>query len=159
MTRKPDATDYGAITGVETARMLRFTFRAPRRPVDDLIHRLELDDGVAWFTRHLGRGALGRSGPASELLVGGTASLEQLRHLKRDCKLQFKQGKRDGDADAALAGLAGYFLAIAAALHHHGRHIGSQPGAALADVLLDLASALPEPWAELLAAAAPEVAG
>ena len=52
-----------------------------------------------------------------------------------------------------LLGLAGYFLAIAAARVHHAASICSRSDAEVDDVLRDLVPALPDPWADLAARA------
>jgi hypothetical protein len=72
--------------------------------------------------------------------------LNQLIGLKEAAKSQAK----DSDRNLRLSARAGYDLAIAAALAHHGRIITGQKRSDLILALTDLSDALPEPWAGLV---------
>jgi len=120
-------------------------------PLSHLLARLEEPDGRAWFER-------GLSGPpwttvpgGAAAILGGTASLVALYAVKDHCKAAFRGGE---DLDNVLTSVAGYFLAVAAALVHHGAVLSSQSRAELGPLLIDLATALPEPWSSLASRAA-----
>jgi hypothetical protein len=135
---------------LETAtRLLRLGLSEPRRPVDDLIDRLGAADGATWLEGALER-VLGDLGSAREQLVEGRATIAQLASVKEHSQTLLRAGP---DADSRLAGIAGYFLALAAALRHHGHALSSRGRDELDAVLLDLATAAPSPFSELLSGA------
>jgi hypothetical protein len=135
------------ITLDHASTLLRLGLTGPRRPVDDLIDRLQRPDGAAWLERALAR--IPACGSAAMLL--GHASVKDLTAAKEHCKLLLRDSS---DPELRLAAIAGYFLSIAAGLRHHGVRIGGQGRAELSEILLDLAAAAPPAWRDMLAAAA-----
>lgn len=129
------------------SRLFELGLAEPRRPVDALIDRLGASDGMAWFTRFLASGPLGETGDADAAILHGAANLDQLGAIKERSKELLADAIAEDDR---LAGLAGYFFTIAAGLVHHGSNLSSRSLADLRPVLLDLASACPEPWSGLL---------
>jgi hypothetical protein len=143
--------------------LLRIGVAGPARPVDDLIARIEADDGHAWLLAALADaarldGLTPATGDIEHLLCLGHAGVAQLEQLKDRGKRLLKSAST---GDQRLGGLAMYFFSIAAALAHHHALIGARqtsgerrPREELHDALLDLASVTPEPWSTLLADAA-----
>jgi hypothetical protein len=78
-------------------------------------------------------------------LIEGRADLEALILAKEQCK----EPPEGPGVRASLVRQAGYFTAIAAALVHHGQRICGRPMEELTPILLDLASAAPQPWSDL----------
>lgn len=134
-------------------RLLELGLAQPRRPVDALIDRLGATDGPAWFDRFLSTGPLAQTGDPVGALIDGAIQLDQLEAIKGASKALLAGAIAEDDR---LAGLAGYFLTIAAGLAHHGSNLSSRSLGDLHPVLMDLASVCPEPWAQLLASAIPE---
>lgn len=130
---------------------LRLGMSAPRRPVDDLIDRLKKGDGASWLPVALENGPMRGMGSPVEMLVQGKATAQQCGVIKDHSKVFVRKAV---DTDARVAGIAGYFLAIAAGLKHHGLLITTRERAGLRDILLDLAEALPKPYSELVSQAA-----
>ena len=127
--------------------LLRLGLSGPRRPVDDLVDRLSEPDGAEWLIRALEDKALGGRGSAVEQLAEGRATIDQLAEVKDRSQRLLRTGP---DQDTLLAGIAGYFFALAAALLHHGRALSSRSRDELDPVLLDLATVAPSPFSEML---------
>jgi hypothetical protein len=149
--KKPGEGKFRGLSAAQTSRLMRMANDSLSRPASRLIERIEMADGKDWFLRMLQDGPLARHGPALDTVLGGQASLEQLRELKGSSKRLFK---RRLDPHDRLYGMAGYFLSVAAAWLHHGVIICSRSQAELADILLELATAAPPPWDSFLGAAA-----
>lgn len=132
------------------ARLLREGIGAPPRPVDDLIDRLLEPSGAEWLPAALASGPMRGMGEPALLLAGAGATLEQLEAIRRQSAAQVKSGP----SEARLEGLAGYFLAVAAALRQHGTLITRRDRAEVNAVLLELAAAAPPPYCDLLREAA-----
>jgi hypothetical protein len=152
MTR-PDPTFIPApptITEAVTSRMLRASVREGVRPVDDLIERLLEPDGPTWLESRLAVIMPAETGYRDLFCTRGPG-LNQLHAMKNQGKAWLRTA---ATPDERLAGTAAYFLAVAAALRWHRTVITSAAaadgGAELRSVLLDLASALPEPWASMV---------
>ncbi len=142
---------------VDTAtKLLRLGLGGRRRPVDDLIDRLHEADGAAWLSRALNAGPLHGIGAADAMLLEGKASVATLAAIKERSKVILE---RPRDREERLAGLAGYFLSIAAGLRHHGKVIGGRGREERDAVFLDLAAAAPPAWSEMLGAATMARAG
>jgi hypothetical protein len=133
-----------------TARLLAQAARRSGRSVERLIQRLELDDGPTWLRDALKHGRWGESTDVHERLSSGTASLDELRAVKDASKALYERV----EADAHLAGVAGYFFSLAAAIVQYGTCIGSYDRAELRETFLDLASVSPPPWSDLCERAA-----
>lgn len=115
------------------------------RPIHDLVERLSSADGEKWLGSLLGDGAFGMSGSASAALLGGQATLEELRSVKEHCKqLVAKQGAAHGEVE--LRASVGYFFSLAAALAQFGEMITNRSRRDLLPILRDLAAVVPEPW-------------
>jgi hypothetical protein len=126
--------------------LLQLGLDGPRRPVHGLLDRLSEAGGAAWLESALSR-VCEDLGTPRELLVEGRASLEQLTTIKDRSKRLLRHAD---DGEASLAGVAGYFLSIAAGLRHHGALIGSRGRSELDGILLDIASVAPSPYSEML---------
>lgn len=142
----------GMLVGTDRAhvsRLLALGLRGPRRPVDRLIARLELPGASEWVDGAL-RSLKCRSDSdpvgVRELLLDG-GEIAAMRVLKDRCK---KDASNGTEGEEALEPMLGYFLAIASGLAHHGELISTIPRGEIDAVLLDLASVMPEPWADLL---------
>lgn len=135
-----------SLTFEQTTSLLRLGLSDPPRPVDELIERLRAADGASWLATTLERGPLAGVGNATDVLVEGRCTPEQLRTVKDEARAMSKKS----DARDRLAGIAAYFLAIAAGLRHHGTLLTSRDRAAVNEVLLDLAEAAPDPFSGLL---------
>jgi hypothetical protein len=133
-----------------SSRLLKMAVSGPRRPIDDLIARLERSDGEAWLR------AAFRSSPFVDeridqgTLTGGGATVEQLVRLKERSKKLVTPG---ADEDTRLRGLLGYFVSIAAAVAQHGQFISAKSPDDVRAALTDLAGVIPGPVAEILARA------
>jgi DNA-directed RNA polymerase specialized sigma24 family protein len=151
ITRLPAADGAAGFESFEPELLSRVLLLGRRpRPVDELVSRLEESGEADGVLAHL---AARLSMPAAQLeekIAGGKASLDELIALKERCKRLHKEG---GD-DNRLAGLAGYHLAVGAALRHHRSYISSQPRVEFDLLLLRLADCLPEPWRKVLREAA-----
>jgi len=120
-------------------------------PIDELLARLRSAQGPAWLEGELRGGRLAPPELFEKLRVGSEVPIEGLERLKeRGNELL----KAPSDRDALLAGMAGYFLAVAAALATRGTLITSQNPERLAPILRRLSEAAPEPWKGIFAAAA-----
>lgn len=143
-------TDSGSfdMTPSDASRLLRLGMADERRPVDDLIDGLKAKEaGPRTLIELLERPGLIDPGQADGMLIQGEAGIDHLQGLKQRGKICYKNA--DSDAER-MAGLAAYFLAIGAALAHHGKLICSRSREELDQVLLDIAEVAPEPWDEML---------
>jgi hypothetical protein len=140
-----------------TSALLRAGRKGPMRPADELAARLEKADSNQWLQIALHSAVPGIDAGASveDMLCGGKADPSQLATLKDHGKRLLKNAMTDNER---VTGLAAYFLAIAAALQHHGTLVGARnesgPREELQDVLLDLAASAQEPWSTMLGEAA-----
>lgn len=142
--------DHQGLAMDTATRLLRLGLTTRERPVDVLIHRLERPDGPAWLAAALEGGPLRGLGSPEELLAAGAAGVEQLTAIKERSKSILE---RAAGADDRLAGLAGYFFSIAAALGHHHTVIGGRRGAERDEVFIDLAACAPGPYRAMFNAA------
>lgn len=133
------------------SRLLQLGISGPRRPVDALVERLSAADGVAYFRQMIGRAPIKNLGDPEVALVHGRCDEVAVDRLKEASKRLLQDAINDTDR---LAGLAGYFFAVAAALLHQDRNITSRSTQELHEVLLELASVSPPVWARFLGAAA-----
>lgn len=117
------------------------------RPIDELIAYLTSGIASKWLEFALDHGPMKGIGSARELLLEGRASAEQMRSVKEQSKRLLKKAAASQER---LAAMAGYFIAIAAAVVHHRTIPSDRPYADIRDVLIDLATALPDPWSEML---------
>ena len=154
-TPKPESTrlyvggthDRSAEVDPATASTLLRLGLDQHRPVDRLIDRLSEADGGSWLESALSWGPMqGHCSPRDLLLAGG-ADLELLKRIKERGKAMVKSAVSN---DEQLAGLAGYFFAVAAALRWHGRLIANRARGEVAEILLDLAAVAPQPYQDLL---------
>lgn len=133
-----------------TARLLELGLSGPRKPADDLLERLERKEGRRWFSDRVLAGISEGGFENPDRLAPGEATLEELIALK-----DWSKGEVSGSSgDRRLAGLAGYFLAVAAALVHYQKLICGRTRGELDPVLFDLATAVPSPWDDLFVKAA-----
>jgi hypothetical protein len=133
------------------SRLLQLGITGPRRPVDALVERLSAADGAAYFKQMLARAPIKNLGDPEVALVHGRCDEVALDRLKEASKRLLQDAINDTDR---LAGLAGYFFSVAAALVHQDRNITSRSTQELHEVLLELASVSPGAWARFLGAAA-----
>ncbi len=144
------AGDRPSLALSTASKLMRLGFSRPRRPVDDLIDRLRQPDAAAWMDEALRSGPIADDGAPVALLVEGTATAEDLAVIKERSKTLLHTS---GTGSQRLAGVAGYFLSIAAALRHHGVLITARSRDEVDPVLLDLAEAAPAPYGDMLSAA------
>ncbi|MBL9002096.1 MAG: hypothetical protein JNK25_13270 [Phycisphaerae bacterium] len=145
---------YREITRDQASTLLRIGLEGPRRAADDLADELEKCDGLRWFESQFRRPPFAELPHAGRLLLSGGTSLDALTALKERAKSLVKNPTT---REEYLAGLAGYYLAIASAIAHHGARISRQPAEELEPVLQELAAVAPQPWSDLLLAAAKKV--
>lgn len=131
--------------------MLRMGVSDVRRPIDRLVDRLRTPGGPEWLLDTLRLPVWSLQDDPETAIARGRLSLAALDSLKERCKLA---AFSDPDSNLRLVATGGYYLAIAAAAVHHNRLITSLPQDELANALLDLGEALPEPWTGMLGRAA-----
>ncbi len=142
--------DFEKLKGKRLTSFLNLGFLAESRPVDELLKRLDEPDGVAWLERLMASSVVDGHGPTGELLAEESTSLDDLESMKDASKRLLK---RAGTPDERLQAMVIYFLSIAAAVAHHGTAMTDRSRDELDPIYLDLAAALPEPWAGLAARA------
>lgn len=118
-----------------------------RRPVDDLLARLRREADGDWLASGLERRYGSDGARFEDVVIGGSATADDLRSLKQAAKDGFDTAPRSGDRSLAVAA---YFLAIAAALAHHRELITSQGRETIDPELDALAGWLPERWAAMV---------
>lgn len=149
---QPDLNaSFAKLDSSQATRLLKLGLSGPKRRVDPLLERLRSSAGKSWFAGMLKRPPFAGLGAPLAMLVEGQASLEQLVAFKDAAKQVVTTA---GGADAELAGVAAYYLAIAAAITHHNSLISSVNRTELDTVLLDMAEVMPSPWSELASKAA-----
>lgn len=123
-------------------------------PVVALVDRLARPDGARWFEALLDGPLFAPFGAGGAALRGSEPiELSRLEALKEGGKRRFR-GAGDGGRDAQFEGLLAYCFAVAGALRHHGRMIGSRSREQFDAILIELATAVPEPWSSFLSQAA-----
>lgn len=142
---KPDF--HETLDDVAIGHLLELGLPETPRPVDVLIDRLQRSDGASWFDRQVAQGPLAASGNVDALETGEGLTLEMAEAAKEAGKRLLNESLSEDDR---LGGLAGYFIACAAALTHLETSISSRPLTSLAVVLLDLAGAAPHRWSMLM---------
>lgn len=128
------------------ARLLKLGVRGPTRPVDRLIERLSRTDRGVWLDDAIREVSGSSTETVSVLTLTPSTPLGSIRALKDRCKRQAAKGL---PGQEPLEPMLGYFIALAAAMAHHGALISSVPRSEIEGVLLDLACVLPDPWADL----------
>lgn len=130
--------------------MLGLASTQSRRPVDELIRRLQQPDGRSWLD--LAVPTCGRTPPDQiNGLLDGSLPLEQMIVHKDRCK---KQVGSAPTMDHALASLAVYCLSVAAALTHHEVMISTQKREEWDELFIDLSEVVPSAWRSVLLKAA-----
>lgn len=138
-TRHDDDLDRTSLT-----RLLSLGVKSTGGPVDELIERLEDEDGTEWFARWL---ESQDPPPEPARLLAGDISLQEIEGLVSRGKAALGSARsREDRIEATIL----YFLALASGIVHHGRVLTRTSRSELDGVLVELASALPAPWAELL---------
>lgn len=158
MNEPPSPPPRPMLDAAAAANSLRFLLRSPslgssREPDTPVLHlkqRLEQPDGAAWLRACLAKAPFAPLADAERALVAGPLPLAELEALKGRAKRGFGP---EQPRELRLASIAAYFVAIAAALVHHRALVTSQPLAHARALLLDLATAIDEPWSSLLSAA------
>jgi hypothetical protein len=141
----------GEIDPTTASRLLALGRKGGSDQVEAVIRRMMEPDGRRWFASIFASGAIDVPGDPESFFLRAQAPLPALVRVKEACKELYT--KAPGEEEKLLATI-GYFLAVAAALVHHGVSISSRPRSEVDPILLDLACALPEPWVDLLAEAA-----
>mgnify|MGYP001252750101 CR=1 FL=1 len=139
---------YDGITEERASTLLRMGLHGPRNAADDLVDELEQCDGARWLESQFRRAPFAELPRVSAALLNGEAGVDAMKALKERAK---EIVKKPASREAYLAGLAAYYLAIAAALVHHRTRITRQSAHELEHVLQELAAVTPLPWSELLA--------
>ena len=138
-------------TDAAISKLLGLGLRPSDQPFDFLIERLCAPDGPAWLSSRVDAVFEEPSGWFADHVVSGGVSLADLESLKQSAKSLYHRASSKG---TSLLALAGYFLAVAAALVHHGSYISGRDRTEVRTAFLDLADVLPEPWKPVLTAAA-----
>lgn len=141
---------YESVGDAQASTLLRLGLLGPRRPIDDLADRLAEPGSSSWLDSMLEIGTTASIGQPRSVLITG-APVELLARIKDEGKRRYRAAET---ADGRLGGLALYFVAIAAALVHHRTNICSRSPDVLHGALVDLASAAPGAWSDLLTRAA-----
>jgi hypothetical protein len=145
----PEPTTLSELLPLDTTtQLLSIAIAEPRRPIDQLIDRLD-DAGMPWLLAALASGPLEGMGAPEAVLAAGRSSVEDLGIVKKRSKALLRT-----NGEQRLAGIAGYFLALAAGLRDHGVLLTSRSVEELRPLLIDLASALDGPLQTLLVEAA-----
>lgn len=135
---------------IEAGRFLEMGLGDTGRPIDLLLDRLAETDGREWFTNTL-RAVYASAELDTDGIAGGTVpDLQALKRIKSDAK---KRVASVGDSRGQLSAMLGYFVTVGLALAFHGERICSRKRGELDPILLDLASACPEPWSDFLSRA------
>ncbi len=131
------------ISSLHVSRLLELGFSRERQPIDGLLARLRGPRGAAWLRATLQGGRLGPSADLDAITSPQGVSISLLRALKDRANVLLKDpAKREN----LHAGMAGYFLAIAAAIAQHGELLTQQPCEKIAPILRKLSTVVPEPW-------------
>ena len=138
---------YQEIDHSRANRLLGVGLGGDPRPVDELIGYLSSGIAAKWLEFALDHGPMKEIGPAREYLLDGRATADQMRLAKNQSKRLLKKATTSQER---LAAMAGYFISIAASLAHHRVVSSDRPYADIRNVLIDLATALPEPWSDML---------
>jgi hypothetical protein len=141
---EPSDEPIATPSGAHLSRLLRLGFSSERDLVDDLVERLRGPGGAAWFSEALRSGRLGPAAEIEAIIAEGGVPRDALRALKDRGNALLG---RPPDEESLHCGMAGYFLAIAAGLAHHGELLTRQPREKVDPILRKLAAAAPEPWA------------
>lgn len=149
--RTSDRLRDPGVTELQATRLLSLGLSNDRRPIDDLIDRLDEPDGARWLERVLTARSADVNAALTPALSSPQTNLALLKAVKERGKTLVKE---TASGESRLEGLAIYFLALAAALVHHQRLISRQRMAEVRDVMLDLAAVAPTPWSDLLTRAA-----
>jgi|JI6StandDraft_1071083.scaffolds.fasta_scaffold244463_2 hypothetical protein len=147
---------YDDISQDQASAMLRLGLPGPRNAADDLVNHLESADGAAWMRGLFESEPFSLLKVTSAQILGARMTLESISMLKDRGK---EMVKRPQTRSAYLAGLAAYYLAIAAALRDHKTVITRTPRPELNQILIELASVTQEQWKELFMQAAAVPAG
>jgi len=131
--------------------MLRLSLHGPRNAADDLVEHLETHDAITWLNGIWALPPLSKLTLNSEGLLAGKASLAALNTIKDQGK---EMVKHPLDRAGYMTGLTVYYMAIAAALSHHGVSITRTPREELKQILIEIASVCPAKWRELFEQAA-----
>jgi hypothetical protein len=140
----------GSLTLEQASTLLRLGRPTPSPLICDLIERLRQPDGFDWLNAAIRNSLLDSQGSPEAFFLHKGATLEQLNSIKQ----RSKELVQEPDQEARRAGLAGYYLSIAAALRYYGAMLTSRGRHELNDILLDLAEAAPQPFDRLLSEAA-----
>jgi|GEM_PF-2553029 len=147
------ASIYDNISANRASVLLRLGLPSPRNAADDLVDRLESPGGSEWATEVMRRDPFTSVSIDLQSLTA-VAPLNMLIALK---DLGKDMVKSPSDRDGYLAGLAGYYLAIAAAIVQHRQVITRTPRQELSQILIEIASVAPAPWASVFMRAAEQV--
>jgi hypothetical protein len=130
--------------------MLGLATTKSRRPVDELIRRLQQPDGLSWLD--LGVPTCGRTPPDQVAgLLDGSLTLEAMVAHKDRSK---KQVSTAPTMDHALSSLAVYCLSVASALAFHDVMISTQKREEWDELFIDLSEVVPPAWRNVLLKAA-----
>ena len=146
-----DTEEFEDLPGERLTRLLNLgiTSEAPR-PIDDLLDRLDEDDGEEWFETSILTGPLSSQGLPEETLMEGLGSLEQFKDINKESRVLLKNAEQREDR---LCAMVAYFFSIAGAIVHHDTLITSRSREELDPLFFDLSASVPEPWPNFLARA------
>ena len=138
--------EFQGISNLHVSRFLELGFSKEREPIDGLVTRLRGPGGAVWLRDIFVGGQLGPVADLEAIASPAGASLAVLRSIKDRANALLKDPR---EPNALHAGMAGYFLAIAAGLGQHGEMLTQQPREKIEPILRKLSSVAPEPWASV----------
>ena len=139
----PEPTVPERLTPPRTARLLTLGIAGPRRPIDDVLARLEQPGGRQWFADEIRGLCAAHFGRPADALITGELSAAAIGGAKEAVKGEMADAPTH---EQSLRLIARYFALVAAALAAHGERIASRSDLELEEALLDLATASPAPF-------------
>lgn len=119
-------------------------------PARKFMRRFASEDGTDWMTRSLRAFRLESGVDGLGILLEGAGGLRAAEELKGGGKAGMANAE-DGDSEPRA--VLYYLAAVCAALVHHDRMISTRRPSVLAELVMDIADAVPEPIRSVLARA------
>lgn len=138
--------EFQGISSLRVSRLLELGLSREREPIDGLVARLRASEGADWLRKAIESGGIGSRADWESIASPAGAPTSLLRAIKDRANDLLRD---PADQDAFHAGMAGYFIAIAAGLAQHGELLTRQPREKLEPILRKLSEVAPSPWAPL----------
>jgi hypothetical protein len=139
----------GDMSSDRLSRLLRLGLLDSKRAVDELVAFLS-PDGGGRFEDILRFGPLGTCGADADEICARGIGADRLQSLYQESKRALGLAPH---REARVAALSAYFVAVAAGIAQHRALFTSRSRDELDPLLLELVSAFPPPWSELLSRA------